>query len=89
MAKPLTVVFRGDTVHLELEKVERSKLYGYVDHEVVDDSGKPCELATLISDGHSIAGKGARPWLTSARMDCGGRNPTSKPWTSTGPPSCR
>ncbi len=58
MAKPLTVVFRGDTVHLELEKVERSKLYGYVDNEVVDDSGKPCELATLISDGHSIAGKG-------------------------------
>jgi hypothetical protein len=58
MAKPLTVVFRGVTVHLELEKVERSKLYGYVENEVVDDSGKPCELATLICDGHSIAGKG-------------------------------
>ena len=58
MAKPLTVVYRGETLHLDLEKVERSKLYGYVDTEVVDETGKPCELATLISDGHSIVGKG-------------------------------
>lgn len=58
MAKPLTVVFRGETANLELEKVERSKLYGYVDTEVVDDAGRPCELATLIADGHSIVGKG-------------------------------
>ena len=58
MAKPLTVVFHGETVNLDLQKVERSKLYGYVETEVVDDAGKPCELATLIADGHSIVGKG-------------------------------
>ena len=58
MAKPLTVVFHGETVNLDLRKVERSKLYGYVETEVVDDAGKPCELATLIADGHSIVGKG-------------------------------
>ena len=58
MAKPLTVVYRGETVHLELKKVDRDKLYGYSDLEVVDDAGKPCELATLIGDGHSIVGKG-------------------------------
>jgi len=67
MAKPLTVVFRGETVNLELEKVERSKLYGYVETEVVDDAGRHCELATLISDGHSIVGKGgtALAYLTA------------------------
>jgi len=58
MAKPLTVIFNGETVNFDLRKVERSKLYGYVETEVVDDSGKPCELATLIADGHSIVGKG-------------------------------
>ena len=58
MAKPLTVIFRGETLNLDLAKVDRDKLYGYSDVEVVDDAGKPCELATLISDGHSIVGKG-------------------------------
>ena len=58
MAKPLTVIFEGETIELGLSKVDRDKLYGYSDLEVVDDGGKPCELATLISDGHSIIGKG-------------------------------
>jgi hypothetical protein len=70
MAKPLSVVFKGETVQLELEKIERAKLYGYIDNEVVDDTGKKCELATLISDGHSIVGKGgtALAYLTPEGM---------------------
>jgi hypothetical protein len=58
MAKPLTVTFQGQTIDLALEKIDRSKLYGYVDTEVVDESGKPCDLAVLTGDGHSIVGKG-------------------------------
>jgi hypothetical protein len=58
MAKPLVVEFEGETVNLSLSKVERSKLYGYVETEVVDEAGKRCELATLTGDGHSIVGKG-------------------------------
>jgi hypothetical protein len=58
MAKPLIVEYQGQSVNLTLEKVERSKLYGYVETEVVDEAGKPCELATLTGDGHSIVGKG-------------------------------
>jgi hypothetical protein len=58
MAKPLTLAFGGQAVQLNLEKVDRSKLYGYVDTEAYDDSGKRCELGTLIGDGHSIVGKG-------------------------------
>ena len=58
MAKPLMVEFLGKPLNLALEKVERSKLYGYVETEVVDEAGKRCELATLTSDGHSIVGKG-------------------------------
>jgi hypothetical protein len=58
MAKPLTVVFQGQSVNLSLEKVDRTKLYGYVETEVLDESGKRCELATLAGDGHSIIGRG-------------------------------
>ena len=58
MAKPLVVEFEGETINLSLSKVERSKLYGYVETEVVDEAGKRCELATLTGDGHSIVGRG-------------------------------
>src|SRR5260221_701392 len=58
MAKPLTVEFQGQAVNFTLEKVDRTKLYGYVETEVMDESGKRCELGTLAGDGRSIIGKG-------------------------------
>jgi hypothetical protein len=58
MAKPLTIEYQGQSVDLDLEKVDRTKLYGYVETEVLDENGKRCELGTLIGDGHSLVGKG-------------------------------
>ncbi len=58
MAKPLVFEFRGHPVEVALEKIDRTKLYGYVEAEVQDETGKRCELATLIGDGHSIVGNG-------------------------------
>ncbi|MEZ6141316.1 MAG: hypothetical protein R3B84_12165 [Zavarzinella sp.] len=58
MAKPLVIEFEGKSIDFQLEKVDRTKLYGYVETEVHDDSGKKCELATLSGDGHTIVGKG-------------------------------
>lgn len=58
MAKPLVVEYAGETINLSLEKVDRTKLYGYVETEVLDEKGQKCELCTLTSDGHSIVGKG-------------------------------
>jgi hypothetical protein len=59
MTKPLTVRFRDKSINLTLvEKVERSRLYGYVETEVIDAAGRRCELATLTGDGHSLVGKG-------------------------------
>ena len=88
MAKPLTVVLHGETVNLDLSKVDRDKLYGYSETEVVDDAGKPCELATLISDGHTIIGKGgtALAYLTEdgqwrKKADLKAVDPDSKPIT--------
>jgi hypothetical protein len=58
MAKPLVVEYQGQTVNFGLSKIDRTKLYGYVDTEVVDESGKGCEVGTLLGDGHSLVGKG-------------------------------
>jgi hypothetical protein len=58
VAKPL--VFRlGETEFaFSLNKIDRSKLYGYKELEVLDEQGRRCELATLAGDGHTVIGRG-------------------------------
>jgi len=58
MAKPLVFDYGGRQVAVQLEKVDRSKLYGYIELEVLDEEGKPCQLATLASDGRTVAARG-------------------------------
>jgi hypothetical protein len=58
MAKPLVVQHKGKSLALNLEKVDRSKLYGYVDAEVLDEQSRRCELATLNGDGRTLVGRG-------------------------------
>lgn len=58
MGKPLVFRFNGVEVPFALEKVERSDLYGYIETEVLDESGRRCQLATLAGDGRTIIGKG-------------------------------
>lgn len=58
MAKAL--VFRHGSTELafNLEKVDRKKLYGQIDREVVDGQGRPCQLAILGGDGKTLVGRG-------------------------------
>ena len=58
MAKPLVFHFGKCDLAFSLGKVDRAKLYGYKETLVVDEDGDPCELATLASDGRTVAGKG-------------------------------
>lgn len=58
MAKPLQFEFDNSEVEFEMIKVDRSKLYGFKELEVLDDDGNPCELTTLADDGRTIVGKG-------------------------------
>jgi hypothetical protein len=58
MAKPLVFKFKGTEIPFQLNKVDRSKLYGYKDLEVLDEAGQKCDLATLGEDGRTIVGKG-------------------------------
>jgi hypothetical protein len=50
----LQLIHEGASIACDLDKVDRSKLYGYVDTEVLDERQRPCRLATLASDGRTI-----------------------------------
>jgi hypothetical protein len=58
VAKPLVFRYRERELAFALSKVDRSKLYGYKEVEVLDDRDRPCELATLADDGQTVVGRG-------------------------------
>lgn len=58
MAKDLTFILNGTQYAAAPEKVERKKLYGWVDTRVTDDSGAECKLAYLDDSGAIIIPKG-------------------------------
>ena len=57
---------------LEMNKIDRSRLYGYKELEVVDDLGSRCDLATLAEDGRTLVGRGstALGWLDADGCWC-------------------
>ncbi|MDP7015876.1 MAG: hypothetical protein QGG36_08755 [Pirellulaceae bacterium] len=58
MAKPLVFQYGDRELPFQISKVERSKLYGYKELEVLDGKGRECELATLAGDGQTLVGRG-------------------------------
>jgi hypothetical protein len=70
MAKPLVFQFGEAELPFALNKVDRSKLYGYKELEVLDEQGRRCELATLAGDGQTVVGRGG---AALAQLDADGR----------------
>ncbi len=58
VAKQLVFRLGEQQYAFTLTKVDRAKLYGYKEVEVLDEQDRPCELATLADDGHTIVGRG-------------------------------
>ena len=54
----LTLIFRGQTLAFDLAKIDRDRLYGYVETETVAPDGSFCASAVLAGDGHTLAGPG-------------------------------
>lgn len=54
MGKPLVLQYGGKDVPVQIEKVSRDDLYGFIDIETFDDRGQACKAAKLGSDGRSI-----------------------------------
>jgi hypothetical protein len=53
----LTLVHHDQPLAFTLEKIDRDRLYGYIDVQTLEAAGQPCERATLAADGHTLAGK--------------------------------
>ncbi|MBC6421942.1 MAG: hypothetical protein GDA38_10605 [Hormoscilla sp. SP12CHS1] len=72
MAKPLVLTYDGKDIPFSLAKVDRSKLYGSVDIETLDEDGKICEMAVLAGDGKTLIGKGgtALAYISQNREWC-------------------
>ena len=58
MAKKIVFEFEKERVEWDLNKVDRSRLYGFKEQQVLDEEGNVCELATLSDDGKTLVGKG-------------------------------
>jgi hypothetical protein len=54
----LTLSFAGEPLAFEIVKIDRDKLYGYVETETLDETGQVCTQALLTPDGHTVAGPG-------------------------------
>ncbi len=72
MAKPLVFKIDGQEIAFDMNKVDRTKLYGYKDLEIIDEHGEKCEMATLAEDGHTIIGRGGTGigYLTADGLWC-------------------
>ena len=58
MPRPIRFDFDGDVLSFNMQKVDRSKLYGFKQLEVFDEQENQCDLATLAEDGKTLVGKG-------------------------------
>ena len=64
MAKPLVFQWGDRQLSFAMNKVDRAKLYGFKETEVLDEAGQRCELATLAQDGHTVVGRGGTAFGT-------------------------
>lgn len=58
MAKPIVVQWKGVQSSFKLEKLDRQKLYGKRQRQVLDPSGERCERAELSRDGSLLIRSG-------------------------------
>lgn len=63
MAKALVFRYGKADLSFQLEKVDRKKLYGYIDDEAMDAKGRACQLAILGGDGKTLVGRGGSALL--------------------------
>lgn len=72
MAKPLVFLFGDHEIPLNINKVDRTKLYGFKEVEAVGDDEELCELATLADDGRTLIGRGGTGlcWLDADGAWC-------------------
>ncbi len=72
MAKPLVFQLGESEFSFAMNKIDRSKLYGFKEVEALDESDQKCDLATLAGDGCTLIGRGGTGlgWLDADGSWC-------------------
>ncbi|MCE2711741.1 MAG: hypothetical protein LW688_04280 [Cryomorphaceae bacterium] len=59
MGRKITFKIADKGFQAEIIKVDRDKVYGYVEDHVTDRNGKPCTTGNLLEDGQTVAISGS------------------------------
>jgi len=86
MAKPLLFRFGKTDWSFQLDKLDRDKLYGFVETEVLDEKDRRCQLAILGGDGKTLVGKGGSALQYVDGEGCYAARAELKPVTPEGQP---
>ncbi len=72
MAKPLVFQLGESEFSFAMNKIDRSKLYGFKEVVALDESDQKCDLATLAGDGCTLIGRGGTGlgWLDADGSWC-------------------
>lgn len=54
MAKLIKFIFEGKAWQAGISKLDRDKVYGYVEEQVSDAKGNPCAVGSLLDDGQTV-----------------------------------
>ena len=57
MARTLQFKIEGQEISASIGKIDRKKLYGWVDKSPVDRHGNPCFMGSISEDGMHLFGK--------------------------------
>ncbi|CAK0742711.1 conserved hypothetical protein [Gammaproteobacteria bacterium] len=63
MAKPIVLQLGEETSSFALSRLDRAKLYGYKERQVIDAEGQSCSPAYLTSDGSALVPGGGLAML--------------------------
>lgn len=86
MAKPLLFRYGKTDLSFQFEKLDRDKLYGTVETEVLDEKNRPCQLSILGGDGKTVVGRGASALLYLDFDGCYTTRTQLKPVSADGQP---
>jgi len=59
MAKNLSFIIQKTAFNAAITKIDRDKVYGFIEEQALDSEGKPCVTANLLDDGQTLILSGA------------------------------
>ena len=86
MARELNFTLENKSFNFTIQKIDRSKIYGYTTIDVRDENNSSCSLASISDDGLHILSKGCVGYISMTQDDQYIANNTLKITNTAGEP---